>query len=569
MKALIYLLQVSACTGIFYAFYFVLLRRLTFFTLNRWYLLTTLLISFTIPALTFTVDREIALPAMQPIVYVQQGEPQLQGAAAVPRMAPESVPFDWMNVVQAVYFVVALISMIHLCYTLFNFLRRTRGQQLMQIGNVKILKATKELGNSSFLNTVFINDEELNDSEIKQIITHELLHVKLWHSADRLFVRLVQVVLWFNPFANCYIRSIEENHEFEVDRMASSRDDRGVYAQLLFKLAVSGQSSLFHSFSKVPLKQRISMLFNKPTSNMKKIIYVLILPVVVVSCLAFSTIKGNAPKAKLSTAALDEKEGEVSISVDTANEINKYRQRIRRNGKEVTEEMAQNRKARIAFFNSEEFKAKRALADKVSGKTETFKVLGVADTTYRMFLGRTIGYKVSHNGDEYLLASKPGRYAISGLLQPGDEIKVEVGNTLFGREPLVVINPLSLEKNGKVIYNLGKEDREIPKNAFLWEANAVRFTDGKLTNVKKYANGNLKSGVVEVDGGFKIKFNIKPSAPSFEDIKAGDHVRLRFVHEVKTGAKEYTVNDWVSLSTDINDYGVKNPDYFYKFYQKV
>ncbi|MET3979914.1 hypothetical protein ABIB62_002744 [Mucilaginibacter sp. UYP25] len=49
----------------------------------------------------------------------------------------------------------------------------------------------------------------------------------------------------------------------------------------------------------------------------------------------------------------------------------------------------------------------------------------------------------------------------------------------------------------------------------------------------------------------------------------GDHVTFRFVHEVKTGTKEYTVNDWVAISNDIKDYGIKNPDYLYKFYEKI
>ena len=67
MNALIYLLQVSACTAIFYLFYHLLLHRLTFFTINRWYLLATIFLSFIIPVLTIPVN-----PQQQHIVVVQQ-----------------------------------------------------------------------------------------------------------------------------------------------------------------------------------------------------------------------------------------------------------------------------------------------------------------------------------------------------------------------------------------------------------------------------------------------------------------------------------------------------------------
>jgi hypothetical protein len=44
MNAVVYLFQVSACMGIFYLFYYLLLSRYTFFTINRWYLIVTLAI---------------------------------------------------------------------------------------------------------------------------------------------------------------------------------------------------------------------------------------------------------------------------------------------------------------------------------------------------------------------------------------------------------------------------------------------------------------------------------------------------------------------------------------------
>lgn len=51
MNALNYLLQVNAYLLLFYLFYLVLLRNETFFKLNRFYLVSTALISLFIPLL--------------------------------------------------------------------------------------------------------------------------------------------------------------------------------------------------------------------------------------------------------------------------------------------------------------------------------------------------------------------------------------------------------------------------------------------------------------------------------------------------------------------------------------
>nr|WP_294948557.1 M56 family metallopeptidase [uncultured Mucilaginibacter sp.] len=726
MKTLIYLLQVSACTGIFYAFYYLFLRRLTFFTVNRWYLLASLLLSFVIPALSFTVDAVAPSPMMEPVIYVQKMQTITQAEPAV-NIVNNTQPFDWMNAVKLAYMTIATISVLHLIVTLMSFFGRMKRKKLMQIGNVRVLKGDKKIGNSSFLNVIFIDMDELEPEEIKQIIAHEMLHVKLMHSADRIVARVVQVILWFNPFAYLYMRSIEENHEFEVDRIAAGEDEKGIYAQLLFKLAVSGQSYLFHSFSKVPLKKRIAMLFNKPTSNMKKIIYLLILPVVMISCLAFANLRSDeklsvindlsgmgphplvlidgksypddilykisgkcvittttfnppvvraeykkygdklkdglviiqtknqkityqtpierenlAKKAAVpqnqfftrlqltsesgnlyeegmvklpgkgtmsSEFKVGEKvvfliggkaypESEVKeveelvkqfkpksysvapvksnphlIKADYSNyetfyyfdiDTAKYRQKIWRNGKRVYPD----RKTFEDYHNSAQGKHDRAASQRVSAKALTFKVVGKADTTYpNMFAGHLKGYKVTQGGDEFVLQAGGKYKAIEGLVQPGDEVEIKVAMCVYGNDSPLTISPETITKGGKVVFQAEKE--EIPQYAFLYEANRVRFTDGKVTDVQKYPNGNWKSAVVEVANGYRIKFNLKPSAPTVKNIAAGDHVWLRFVHEVKTGAKEYTVNDWVAVSNNIKDYGVKNPEYFYKFYEKI
>jgi beta-lactamase regulating signal transducer with metallopeptidase domain len=560
MKTIIYLLQVSACTGIFYGFYFLLLRRLTFFTLNRWYLLVTLLVSFVIPAINIYVDTAKPPAIIQPVMYVNRIQVIDEPIKAITQTAPQQVTkkvFDWVSPVKAIYVVIAIASVMHLLFTLLIFFRRSRAERLLQIGNVKVLKGNSKQGNSSFLNVIFVNDDELEPGEVTQIIAHEMLHVKLLHSADRIIARLVQIILWFNPFAYCYIRSIEENHEFEVDRMITDNADKSIYATLLFKLSVSGQSYLMHSFSKVPLKSRIAMLFNKPTSNMKKMIYVLIAPVVLVSCLAFANLKANTTVDAVKKHSFYTGKPADTTLLDT---VKTYRQKVKR-----TPAQQKDIAAFKAYTRSADYKYKKTVAGRVQMHILPYKVVGTVDSMYKQT--HLIGYKLMQGKDEFVLTYNYGQNkTLKGLLKAGDEIQLKVFGSRWRKEVPVVIEPALIVKDKKVIFQLA--ETTIPKEAFLYEANKVRFTNGQVTNIKKYSNEKWKSAVVEVVNGYKIKFNLKPNAPDFKNIEWGDHITFRFIHEVKTGAKEYTVNDWISLSTDIKDYGIKNPDYFYKFYEK-
>jgi hypothetical protein len=751
MKTIIYLLQVTACTGIFYGFYFLLLRRLTFFTLNRWYLLATLLLSFVIPAININIDTEQPPVIMQPVMYVNRIQ-VIDEPVTITQAAPQQhvkKVFDWATPVKTVYIAIAAISVLHLLFTLLVFFRRSRAGQLMQIGNVKVLKGSIKLGNSSFLNVIFVNNDELEPAEVAQVIAHEMLHVKMLHSADRIIARVVQIVLWFNPFAYCYIRSIEENHEFEVDRIIAGEADKSMYATLLFKLSITSQSYLMHSFSKVPLKSRITMLFNKPTSNMKKIIYVLFAPVVLISCLAFANLKSGQEKKVSIFYGLDKlgphplvlingkeyndeilykianknisttgiwapsvganwfkkygnkvNDGVVNISVKgkivylttterenliaeskvpkkqfftrvkqkdddgriyekcivqfpngsrmssnelqpadkvvfiiegkayPESELNKVEEIIRSHktsttsvgsvkpnqrwgnedisqyqvyfnfllaGEVISKELnptgavnsdstryrqkikqtdaqklaAEKGKAEYeAYKQTDEFKQKMADTKYASGNTRTYKVTGHLIEGLHVF--HKEGFIVVSDGRKYFMETGYGQAKqLKDKLKVGDEFEMKIAlSGILGKGVPVAIEPAIVTKEGKEIYRAA-EATPLPKTAFLFEANRVRFTDGQVTNIKKYPNGKWKSAVVEVVNGYKIKFNIKPDAPDFKGIEWGDHVTFRFVHEVKTGAKEYTVNDWVALSTDIKDYGIKNPDLFNKFYEKI
>lgn len=293
MSAIIYLLQASACLALFYGFYYLLLNRLTFFTINRYYLLFTLVLGFIIPLLTIPVHQQYtAAPVMQQVIHMRS-LPTIPNYTFTPITAPIQTisSITWMQLLNWSYLAAVAGLSVHLLITLFNFFIKLKHRKLSSLGNIHILRGDKKLPNGSFLNYIFLNDDALSTEEMEQIVAHEMLHVKLCHSADRILMKLVQIILWFNPLVYFYARSMEENHEFEVDREVARSTDKTKYADLLLHLSVANQGMLYHSFSKVPLKKRIIMLFSQPSANVKRVVYILVLPVILISCLAFAKIK--------------------------------------------------------------------------------------------------------------------------------------------------------------------------------------------------------------------------------------------------------------------------------------
>ena len=592
MNFLIYLLQVSACTAVFYLFYYMFLSKLTFFVLNRWYLFGSIFLSFVVPLVRISVGPQLRqMPVMQQIVYVNTLQVAPQNLPNIQIPVATVTPIDWMLLFKISYLLIVSVLAFHLVVTLIILFKKLSAKKITKVGSVNILYNQPILPNGSFFNYIFLNGQELSADERQQIIKHEMLHVKLYHSIDRLIVKIAQIVLWFNPFIYLFSKSIEENHEFEVDREIIQVSDKKIYANLLLHLSIAGKKdTLYHSFSKVPLKKRITLLFNKPSTNMKKAIYVLIVPVVLVSCLAFAKLKNDLkPAEKENKAKLisklkpddrlylkkqdkSERSNKSNSSSSTIKlDTNEYGQKVKR----TSEEIKQDEKNK-AYRLTDEFKQKEKLSKDVMGKTITVKI---KDIVYKN-KGKKLnvlypdkeeiqGFLVVYNNNKYFMRTDIGQEKqLNNLLKVGDEITLKVFGDVFGPGILNGIEPAFIYKNKLKIFQLAEADK-IPSYPFLYERNKVRFADGQITHIQKYPNGKWKSARLEIVNGYQFTLNFKPTAPNFDKIEDSDHVRLRFVHEVKTGVKTYQINDWVALSTDIKDYGIKNPDFFYKFYTPI
>lgn len=272
---MVYLILVNVSLLLCYALYSIFLKKLTFFQLNRIYLLGAVIVSLLIPIGLF-IDMPRGLIAEETLPNIDLnlflGEEMLLAEQA-DRAA------SMQDILQIVYWIGAGLALLWLCF------RCSRVLALLRSGNSTFSFA--------FFRTVVLADQV---SENQVIAAHEQIHVAQGHSYDLVFVELVRVFNWFNPVLRLYLKELKFQHECIADEQSSV--DRVAYAELLVAQAMQVERSHFlHEFSeKSFLKNRIAMLFKEKTQNKYKFLYLSIAPVLGLTLL--STLVFNSSKAK-------------------------------------------------------------------------------------------------------------------------------------------------------------------------------------------------------------------------------------------------------------------------------
>ena len=100
------------------------------------------------------------------------------------------------------------------------------------------------LPTSSFGRVVFWDETlALSPAEARQVLRHELAHVRQGHTYDRLLLELLRAALWFNPFVHLCGRALALTHEYLADEAALHDDASPRSFPFHFLLPTAGPAS--------------------------------------------------------------------------------------------------------------------------------------------------------------------------------------------------------------------------------------------------------------------------------------------------------------------------------------
>ena len=318
-----YLLLATIGTVLFFGSYWLLMRRETRFTMVRYYLLGTLLLSLLLPFIHLPLIRQANYDgndAAETAQMTYSNTPDgmamtytsTKGGVSEIRLTQDNngmrrislseggttptILDKVVDILPIIYWIGVAVTMTLLTLRLARLQRRFgRLQYKMQEG-VKVSVLNDDTPAYSFGKHVVLGRNGFNPTEMQQLIGHEMVHVRQRHTLDLLLSELVKVILWFNPFVYLYQRELKRVHEYQADNAMLATDNGAAYAELFYH-QVSGKpySVIGNTFDYSLVKKRIAMMARR-RSRHGGLLPLVVLPIAFVvllaGCVSRQTMEG-------------------------------------------------------------------------------------------------------------------------------------------------------------------------------------------------------------------------------------------------------------------------------------
>jgi len=276
----LYLLKSVIWLSGFALVYILFLRNERFFRLNRLFLLSGILISFFFPLIS--IHYIINLPL---ITDFQTGDLTV---TRIQEVKSDSI-FDLRFFLAGLYISGVLVIVFGLINQTRSVISVIRKSSVTSIKPMKLIRTSEYKSPFSFFFYVFVNPS-ISDRETKEIVNHELAHIRQRHWLDLVLAKLLCIMQWFNPVIWMYLRFVRQNHEYMADEVALQRtSDPAIYkATLLNQIVGAPVISLANSFNYSLNKKRFDMMKNIISSPYRKMKILFILPVFTIVFYSFA-----------------------------------------------------------------------------------------------------------------------------------------------------------------------------------------------------------------------------------------------------------------------------------------
>jgi hypothetical protein len=248
-------------SGIFLLCYLLFLHKEKNHQLNRFYLLFSLAFSSLLPFIKFTDSVQHLIPNTQSFLTTVTEAP--------------AIPFGMI-----LYVAGAALFFILFFLRLFKVLRQIIGKHYIEMNGLKVIDNPEQKVPFSFFHYVVVDSTTFELDELDLVLRHEAAHAQQWHTLDILFVELLGVICWFNPFVWAYKSALKSQHEYAADAaVIHSNVPRNDYFDLILK-QIRHQNRLapVHSFSATAVKSRIRMMMATVHGRRRWMRYLSVIP---------------------------------------------------------------------------------------------------------------------------------------------------------------------------------------------------------------------------------------------------------------------------------------------------
>ena len=299
----LYSVKSALVLTLLYLPYMLILRKESFFRLNRTVLLLILLLSLVLPLMNIHSlswdNQPVVQAARQQMVEV--GIPVNAGM-----LLPEVAVQGERNGIQVSWF--HIVSFLFVLGTLFVFFLRV--SQILRMGyvirtgslwhqredGVMVYCHADDVSPFSWMDNIVISARDY-DEDAREILLHERGHVMARHSWDLLLLALLQTMQWWNPLVYILGGSLRDVHEYEADDFVlRSGVSAKAYQLLLIKKVVGASSYTFaNNFDHSLTLKRITMMQKSKSSVWMRSKVLYIIPMATLALSAFATSESVSP----------------------------------------------------------------------------------------------------------------------------------------------------------------------------------------------------------------------------------------------------------------------------------
>jgi N-acetylmuramoyl-L-alanine amidase len=311
-----YLLKVIICSGVLFLYYHIALRNKLFHQWNRFYLLISVFISLIAPVIQVSIMHQISDEPNKVIQMLQVFQSADGYLEEVTIRSQQGVTTDqWILIV---YIGVSVILLLSVLWSLRKIFSIIRSHTIQWIEKIRFINTNAQGTPFSFFNFIFWNkDIDIQTETGQQIFQHELVHVKEKHTIDKLFIQLILVAFWGNPFFWLIRRELKLIHEFTADKKAVGEHGSAALAAMILSSSFPTQfNSITNQFFQTSIKRRLAMLTKIQNVKINYISRILALPILAITVLAFTF---RTKTVNVSSIKLDKK---ITVVIDAGHGIN-------------------------------------------------------------------------------------------------------------------------------------------------------------------------------------------------------------------------------------------------------
>ena len=289
---IIYLFQCAVSLAVLYLPFHIWLRKETCFRTSRMTLLGITALSFLLPLIdmrwitAWLGHEEWSVWSEMPEISIFYANP---GHFCI---EPEDGNYKYFYLLRIVGIIYLLGAMFCFLYKLINLIRLLRfipkgSLWIHREDSCLIYCHAHPIPPFSWMNRIVISEEDYQKNG-QEILMHEQAHIANKHSWDVLWLSLVEILQWFNPFVWMLSKDMNAIHEFEADRMVLCKGiDKVRYQLLMIRKVTNRPEYTFSNYlNQGQVKQRILMMNTSISPKRWKYLY--LLPLIVACITAYA-----------------------------------------------------------------------------------------------------------------------------------------------------------------------------------------------------------------------------------------------------------------------------------------